>query len=187
MRGRLVYVMGPSGAGKDSLLDALRQTFCGWPVAFPRRYITRPASAGGERHIPVSPEYFKSLEEQGYFSLHWASHGYLYGIAASTDTALACGVSLIVNGSRAAFPQALRRYPDLLPVLVTVPAAALRERLVKRGRESGEALEERLRAAFMPIPGEDSASDWIRLDNSGPLEQNARELTEKLSGILGLR
>lgn len=72
-------------------------------------------------------------------------------------------------------------------MLVTVPAAVLRERLVKRGRESGEALEERLRAAFMPIPGEDSASDWIRLDNSGPLEQNARELTEKLSGILGLR
>lgn len=186
MRGRLVYVMGPSGVGKDSLLDMLRQMLCGQPVAFPRRYITRPASAGGEKHIPISPEHFKHLEEQGYFSLHWASHGYLYGIAASTEAALECGVSLIINGSRAAFPHALHRYPDLLPVLVTVPPEILRERLVKRGRESKEEVEERLRAAFMPIPEENAIPYWIRLDNSGPLEQNARMLTESLKETLGL-
>ena len=63
MNGRLIYVMGPSGAGKDSLLDALRQRLCGLPVAFPRRYITRAASAGGEHHIPVSPE---QLDKRGY-------------------------------------------------------------------------------------------------------------------------
>ena len=186
MRGRLVYVMGPSGAGKDSLLDMLRHMFCGQPVAFPRRYITRPASAGGERHIPISPEQFRDLEKQGYFSLHWASHGFLYGIAASTDTVLESGVSLIVNGSRAAFPQALSRYPDLIPVLVTVPPEILRERLVMRGRESGEELEERLKAAFRPVPEENAVPFWIRLDNSGPLEQNARTLTKELKKALAL-
>ena len=186
MNGRLIYVMGPSGAGKDSLLDALRQRLCGLPVAFPRRYITRAASAGGEHHIPVSPEHFAALVSQGYFSLYWASHGYRYGIAASTDTALACGVSLIINGARAAFPQARRRYPGLLPVLVTVEPSMLRERLIKRGRESEAEVEERLTAAFAPIPEEDAVEQWIRIDNSGPLEENARNLAEKITSALHL-
>ena len=111
---------------------------------------------------------------------------YRYGIAASTDTALACGVSLIINGSRAAFPQARRRYPGLLPVLVTVEPSMLRERLIKRGRESEAEVEERLTAAFAPIPEEDAVEQWIRIDNSGPLEENARNLAEKITSALHL-
>ena len=57
-QGQLVYVMGASGSGKDSLLQALRPRLRGVPVAFARRYITRPLSAKGERHIAVSPERF---------------------------------------------------------------------------------------------------------------------------------
>ncbi|MFR1532480.1 MAG: hypothetical protein ACLSTO_01540 [Bilophila wadsworthia] len=53
-QGQLVYVMGASGSGKDSLLQALRPRLRGVPVAFARRYITRPLSAKGERHIAVS-------------------------------------------------------------------------------------------------------------------------------------
>ncbi len=43
-QGQLVYVMGASGSGKDSLLQALRPRLRGVPVAFARRYITRPLS-----------------------------------------------------------------------------------------------------------------------------------------------
>ena len=60
-QGQLVYVMGASGSGKDSLLQALRPRLRGVPVAFARRYITRPLSAKGERHIAVSPERFEAM------------------------------------------------------------------------------------------------------------------------------
>lgn len=187
MRGRLIYVMGPSGAGKDALLLALRPLLEDEPVAFVRRCITRPASAGGEKHISVSRERFEELSARGRFSLQWHSHGLRYGIPASWDRLLERGISLIVNGSRAAFPDALRRHPDLIPVLVSAPVHVLRSRLIARGRESGTALEERLQGALMPVPGASSASGWIRIDNSGRLEDAAAELAAKIRKALGQR
>ena len=67
-RGRLVYVMGASGSGKDSLLQALRPRLRGRPVVFARRYITRPAASRGERHIAVSPERFEVMAAAGSFT-----------------------------------------------------------------------------------------------------------------------
>lgn len=185
MRGRLIYVMGPSGAGKDSLLLALRPLLEGEPVAFVRRCITRPASAGGERHIPVSRERFEELAARGRFSLHWHSHGLRYGIPAAWDRLLERGTSLIVNGSRAAFPEALRRHPDLIPVLVSAPVPVLRARLLARGRESGTDLEERMQGALMPVPDEASAAGLIRIDNAGRLEDAADALAQEIRKALG--
>ena len=179
-RGRLVYVMGASGVGKDSLLEELRSIAPDLPLAYAVRHITRPASDGGEKHIPLSRSRFERLAAQGFFALHWASHGRLYGISSSSAAVLEQGLFLLVNGSRAAFPQALALFPDLLPVLVSAPVAVLRERLLKRGRESGEELERRLNTADMRIPGADRVADWIRIENSGSLEEAASTLEAQL-------
>ena len=51
--------MGPSGAGKDSILDRARVlTLPGTPVVFAHRYITRPAGSGGENHVALSAAEF---------------------------------------------------------------------------------------------------------------------------------
>ena len=118
MRGTLIYVMGPSGSGKDSLLSALRPRLRGLPVAFARRYISRPACAGGEQHMALSAGSILSMEAQGRLAMRWSSHGCQYGIGRSIDGSLEHGICVIVNGSREYLPEALRRYPDLLPVLV---------------------------------------------------------------------
>ena len=55
--GRLIWLMGPSGAGKDSLLAALRQREHP-QLLVAHRYITRPASAGSENHIALSEKEF---------------------------------------------------------------------------------------------------------------------------------
>lgn len=120
MRGTLIYVMGPSGSGKDSLLSALRPRLRGLPVAFARRYISRPACAGGEQHMALSAGSILSMEAQGRLAMRWSSHGCQYGIGRSIDGSLEHGICVIVNGSREYLPEALRRYPDLLPVLVEV-------------------------------------------------------------------
>jgi|GEM_PF-46982 len=184
MAGTLVYIMGPSGSGKDSLIAHARRSMnalylLNWnasahmrpglrPVLFARRYITRPAAAGGERHIPLTEEEFQLFAAQGGFSMSWKSHELHYGIGSEIDLSLAKGAVVVVNGSRKYLPEAMRRYPELLPVLVLARPEVLRGRLEQRGREASAEIGERLSSASMnvsDIPG------LIRLDNSDALEK----------------
>ena len=171
MQASLIYVMGPSGAGKDSLLSATKTLLQGAPVAFVRRYITRPA-ARGEWHIPVSEERFAHLEEDGAFSLTWHSHGLFYGIPASAGLALANGITLVVNGSREALGRAFSCYPTLVP------------RLEGRGRENGAALEERLARASMPLPEVSGMPAPLRIDNSGSLDAAAATFAKMIRDLM---
>ncbi len=141
---RLVYVMGASGSGKDSLLRYARERLAGSPVVFARRHVTRPAEAGGEDHIPVSREHFRKLRQQGRFAMHWEANGLCYGVGAEIDAWMTDGLLVVVNGSRGAYPEVLRRYPRMLAVLVTAPDGLLRERLLARGREDEAAVRARL-------------------------------------------
>lgn len=114
-QGQLVYVMGASGSGKDSLLQALRPRLRGLPVAFARRYITRPLSAKGERHIAVSPERFAAMAASGEFVMDWQSHGLRYGIGKGIETTLAHGHVVLMNGSRGTCPKRSAVSPALSP------------------------------------------------------------------------
>src|ERR1700730_6969832 len=80
MRGRLVAVMGPSGAGKDALIAYVRPRVDPARIVFGHRYITRPADAGGENHVALSPAEFAARRAAGLFALAWESHGLGYGI-----------------------------------------------------------------------------------------------------------
>ncbi len=174
-RGRLVYIMGASGSGKDSLLQALRPRLRGRPVVFARRYITRPAAARGERHIAVSPESFADMVAAGRFIMDWRSHGLRYGIGRGVETTLERGYVVLMNGSREYLPEALRRYPALVPVLVEVDPAVLRSRLLARGRENGADIEERIARASLSAEYPESV---CRIDNSESLEMSAERFYE---------
>ncbi|UQB78783.1 phosphonate metabolism protein/1,5-bisphosphokinase (PRPP-forming) PhnN [Pseudomonas shirazica] len=142
--GRLIYLVGPSGSGKDSLIDASRQRLSAAGVEIARRVITRSAEAKGEAAHGVTAEQFEAMRAQGAFAMHWRANGLDYGIPLQVDQWLAAGRSVLVNGSRAYLVEARRRYPNLLAVLVEVRHGVLRERLLARGRESAEEIEQRL-------------------------------------------
>lgn len=144
MTGRLIYVMGPSGAGKDSVLRAARNQAPD-RLWFAHRYITRPAGDASENHVALSPDEFAARQLAGGFVLDWNSHGWRYGLGVEIAAWLAAGASVVVNGSRAALTTALARFPDLLPVLITASEQTRRARLALRGRESACAIDERLR------------------------------------------
>ena len=75
-----------------------------------------------------------------------------------------------MNGARGHLPEAIRRFPSLVPVLVEVDASVLRARLLARGRAQGADIEERIARASMPA---EYPNGVRRIDNSGPLEESA--------------
>lgn len=186
MAGRLIYLIGPSGSGKDSLLDAAREPLAARGCRIVRRVITRSAEAKGEAAQAVSVEQFAQMQEQGAFALSWSANGLHYGIPREIDLWLAEGHDVLINGSRGHLPQARERYPDLLVVLLSVDQVVLRERLLARGRESAQEIEARLsrNAQFaddlLAAAGTANASSILLLDNSGALEQTVARLLQRL-------
>jgi len=148
MRARLIYVVGASGSGKDSLMAYARNSLANaGQVVFAHRYITRAADAGGENHVALTPDEFESRRRAGLLAMHWQSHGYAYGIGIEINQWLAKGITVVVNGSRQYLETAAQRYCELLPVWIEVTPAVLRARLLARGRETATEIEQRLARA----------------------------------------
>ncbi|PWB33601.1 phosphonate metabolism protein/1,5-bisphosphokinase (PRPP-forming) PhnN [Pseudomonas sp. SDI] len=179
--GRLIYLMGPSGSGKDSLIVAARAALEARGIEITRRVITRSAEAVGEDAHGVSTQQFDALQAQGAFALHWRANGLAYGIPVQIDQWLAHGRCVLVNGSRAYLEQAQTRYPGLVPILLTVDLPVLRERLLARGRECGEEIEQRL--ARNQRVAQVSGADIHLLDNSTTLEDAVQRLLALLEQV----
>lgn len=185
MSGWLVTVVGPSGAGKDTLLSQARDALQGDArFVFARRAITRPAEAtehaGAEDHEPMSEADFLAARQAGAFALHWQAHGLCYGIPAAIMDDLAAGRVVIANLSRAVLAEAHARF-RLKVINVTAPAAVLAARLAGRGRETQEEIVARL-ARSAPLP---PGVDVIEVLNDGTPEQGAARLLAALRAVAG--
>lgn len=163
---KIVYVMGPSGAGKDSLLAYARDRIDPNLIVFAHRYITRPANAGGENHVALSVAEFAARQSAGLFALSWESHGFMYGIGVEIDQWLRQDLTVVISGARAAWPTAMTRYRNAIGVVVNTPADVRAARLAKRGREDEAAIRARL-AREIPIYA--LSGTLYHLDNGGLL------------------
>lgn len=175
----LFYLMGPSGSGKDSLLQALRERLSAEDrLVVAHRYITRPADAN-EASVALTSEEFHRRVALGCMAMHWQSHGLHYGIGIEIEQWLERGVKVIVNGSREYLPQAVARYPKLCALHVRVSPEALAARLRQRGRESEEAIARRLAraAASFDVPAH---CPVVEIDNSGALQSAADALANAI-------
>lgn len=150
MTGRVFAVVGPSGVGKDTLLQGAVEAM---PLLhWARRTVTRPESAGGEPFEGVTPAAFADLSRAGLFALEWSAHGLTYGIRTTEFEGLDRGVNVLFNGSRAAVPMALARFPGLTVLRISAPSRILADRLAARGRESLEDIQARLARASYEVP-----------------------------------
>ncbi|RWX21377.1 phosphonate metabolism protein/1,5-bisphosphokinase (PRPP-forming) PhnN [Rhizobium leguminosarum] len=181
-RGIMVVVVGPSGAGKDTLMNLAARRFKGRDdVHFVRRVITRHRDAGGEDHLSVSLEGFAAMEQSGSFAVWWEAHGLKYGISAEVSVALSRGHIVVANGSRSALHRFQAAFPRLKVINVTARPEVLAGRLEARGRETHEDIMARLARGPLTVRGE---YDVVELDNSGSLEEAEQKMIEILDGLL---
>lgn len=180
-RGALALVVGPSGAGKDSLIDAARTALKDdTRFSFPRRIVTRQAFTAIEDHDTLDRETFKREKLKGAFALDWEAHGLSYGLPASIESAMLVGRVVVANGSRAVIPHAIEKYERCYVLLVTAPADLRAKRLAARGRETAQEISARLEREGATVP---AGVMPIVIDNSGHIDDGLRRFLKALNDI----
>jgi ribose 1,5-bisphosphokinase len=176
--GRLVLVVGPSGAGKDTLLGVARAACADdRTVVFPRRVITREASAS-EDNEEVSIGAFQEALARGDYAMHWEAHGHCYALSRAMDDEIRAGRTIVANVSRTVIGAMRRAYADVVVVLITAPPNVLAERIAMRARNSDGLLEIRLRRTVEDA----SAAPDVTIVNTGSAEYHSRQLVRVIKG-----
>ncbi len=173
MAGCLVLVVGPSGAGKDTLIRLARAALDGDPrYVFPRRLVTRPPSPD-EDNDQIDEAAFAAACAAGRFTLHWRAHGLGYALPAEAGRLAAEGRVVVCNVSRRVVAQARDACPRVSVVEVTAPPETLMQRLAARGRAADGDLAARL-ARAVPVEAD------LRILNTGAPEAAAARLVAHL-------
>lgn len=174
---RLIVVVGPSGAGKDSVLRAWRDALGAAAPAFAQRVVTRAPDAA-EAHEAMSAADFAGLRARGLLATWWQAHGMDYGVRLQQLAPLAEGRWVVLNGSRAHLPALRRQAPGLRVVQVSAPVAVLARRLAMRAREDALARDGRLARAI------DAPTDAdLTLVNDGALQLSVAALLQWWNGV----
>lgn len=177
----LVLVVGPSGAGKDTIMRSAQAKLanCG-AIRFVKRFVTRRAS-DFEENVPVDPATFARMKESGAFAFTWAAHGLRYGIPADIGPDIAEGKCIVVNGSRGIIAEAAIAFPTGV-ILVTAPLEILTARLMARGREDEEDIRRRLRRS-VPVPSSVTSGTVV---NDSSIELGTERFIAELTRLMAL-
>ena len=176
--GRLVLVVGPSGAGKDTLIG-LAQAACAddGNIVFPRRVVTREPSSF-EYNEQVSLEAFRQAQARGEFAIYWEAHSHCYALRRAIDDQLRAGRAVVANVSRTVVEAMRRTYADVLVVSITAPSEILSQRLSARARGSDGQIRDRLHRAV----DDAAATPDVTIMNVGSAEDHALELLSAIRG-----
>lgn len=174
--GRLILVVGPSGAGKDTLIGLAQDACADDPsIVFPQRVVTREASSS-ENNAAVSPMMFGQMLAHGEFAFQWEAHGLRYGVPRSIIDDIRGGRAVVVNVSRTIVELARRSYTNVTVVSITAPADILEQRIADRGRASDGQVEGRIRRAVV------AAEPDVVINNIGPAQDHAAQLLKVIRG-----
>ncbi len=176
--GRLILVVGPSGAGKDTLLG-LAKAACAEDsgIVYPRRVITREASSS-EDNEEVSAGTFEAALARNEYAMHWDAHGHRYALSRAIDDDIRAGRTVVANVSRTVISAMRRAYANVTVVSITAPTNVLAERLAMRGRASDGKIEHRLHRTV----DEATAAPDVTINNTSSADYHARQFVRIITG-----
>ena len=153
-------ITGPSGAGKGTLIRGLLERIP--ELALSVSATTRPPRPGerdGVDYHFMSPEQFERHVAAGDFVEHATYSGRRYGtLRRELERRLAAGVPVVLEIELQGARQVRRAMPSAVAVFIAPPSAeALRARLVARGTDSAEQVDERLRTASRELEAQSSS------------------------------
>lgn len=144
---KFFIMTGPSGVGKDSVVDELRKT--GLMINFVKTITTRPKRAGERKYQFISKRKFLKLIKEKKF-IEWAKvYGYYYGT--SFESLRGClnkrGITVLQNDIQGA--ETIKRKFPFAKVIYIAPKnfKELRKRLETRGQDSSTTIRKRLKIA----------------------------------------
>ena len=178
MTGQLIAVVGPSGVGKDSVMDGIIAASPAMKRV--KRTITRPADLGGEDYDPVTPMVFAAMVADGAFCLHWPAHGLSYGLPQQVLDDVQAGATCLANLSRSALTDANDIFPQLKVLNITATPETLAKRLAGRGRESVGDIAKRLAQASKPLP---PGLNVVSISNDGALNETVAAALSALQPV----
>ena len=149
-QGRLVILSGPSGVGKDTVLEA-------WTKSNPRvqrvvAYTTRSPRAGendGVDYHFVTRQRFDELVEENAFLEHKLVHGNCYATPlADMQSMLLAGKVAVLKIDVQGALEVMKLRNDALSIFLMPPSVEeLEKRIRTRGTDSSEVIEQRLQSA----------------------------------------
>ena len=176
--GPFILVVGPSGAGKDTLIGLARAACADdGNVVFPRRVVTREASVF-EDNEQIGLDAFRQASTRGDFAVHWEAHGHCYALPRAIDDDIRAGRTVVANVSRTVVDAIRRGYADVTVVSITAPPDVLAKRLAARSRSSDGQIEHRLSRAADDV----ATTPDVTIANVGRVEDHARELVQVIKG-----
>lgn len=179
--GLFIAVVGPSGAGKDTLMRAVAARLQNRPdIRFAQRVITRDADPDNEDHEVLSRSEFADARQDGEFCLDWEAHGLCYSLRREAAAHVESGGVLIANLSRAVLSEAATQFSRMDVLEITARPDIRIERLLARGRETAEDIRSRI-AREMPISVPNLPGRIVTIDNSGRLDDAVDALEAYLS------
>ncbi len=149
--GKPFVISAPSGAGKSSLIEGLLANFPEHLVYSISATTRKPRNGenDGVHYYFKTPEEFKTMIAAGELAEHNEVHGNFYGTPRGPlDALLNLGMSVVLDLDVYGKVNFDKVYPDSIGILIVPPSAEeLERRLRKRGTDSEETIELRLRNA----------------------------------------
>lgn len=168
-RGGFILIVGPSGAGKDTLIDRAKEALAADErFIFAKRIVTRE-STRWEDHDTLDVATFDAHQAKGQFALSWLAHGLGYAIPRTLIDEALGGKIVICNVSRTVLAEARLRLPNVSVIEITATLATLEQRLKNRSRDGEEGISARLERSVLAY---DHPADLV-IHNDGPPEEGA--------------
>ena len=182
MNGQIIYVMGPSGAGKDSLMKwVLQNKSSSMNFYWAKRIVTRNRPKGEGTDEYVSLESFEKLLSNQILAMHWSAYDIHYGISKSELLCIEPNTMVFINGSRAYLSRAIELYPKLCAIHITASTNTLEQRLNQRERESKDKILERLSRPQLTRPEVDVP--WLEVLNEDNVEDGGAKILSFLNDL----